>query len=129
VSEPSDEYRTGYGRPPREHQWKKGQSGNSRRRRPKRTESTVDLLDGFLTKPVQVTVNREARKVPALEAIIFQLLQKQMAGNAHASRTLLKYQEFASRNTKRRLEVTFVDNSYTRALADSSPAVSGGGHD
>jgi hypothetical protein len=41
MSQPSDEYSVGYGRPPREARWKKGQSGNPRRRKPKLREGAV----------------------------------------------------------------------------------------
>jgi hypothetical protein len=42
---------------------------------------------------------------------------KGVSGNQRALKVLLKYQEFARQNSEPRLEVTFVDNDYTRALA------------
>lgn len=121
-----DDVPTGYGNPPKEYRWKKGQSGNPRRRRARLpTESTVAMIDRLLAAPVQITINGEANKVSALEAIVFQLLQKEMAGNQQAARTLLKYREFASRNTKKKLEITFVDNPYTNALSSKSPLSAG----
>jgi hypothetical protein len=116
-----DDSRTGYANPPKEHRWKKGQSGNPRRQRAKPPESTVAMIDRLLAMPVHLTINGEAKKVTALEAIIFQLLQKEMSGNQQAARTLLKYREFASRNTKKKLEITFLDNPYTNALSSKSP--------
>ena len=44
----SDEYRVGYGHPPRQTRWKKGQSGNSRLRRPPPAESTLGIIDRLL---------------------------------------------------------------------------------
>jgi hypothetical protein len=117
VSEPSDDYRVGYGRPPLETRWRRGQSGNGRRRRPKPPESLVATIDRLLFTPLQVTLNGETKNVSALEAIILQLVQKSMAGNGRASRILLKYQEFANRNTEKKLELTFADNDYTRAFS------------
>jgi hypothetical protein len=117
-----DDSRTGYGNPPKQHRWKKGQSGNPRRQRTKPPESSVTMIDRLLAAPVHITVNGEAKKVTALEAIVFQLLQKEMAGNRQAARTLLRYREFASRNTKKNLKITFVDNPYTNALSSKSPA-------
>jgi hypothetical protein len=117
-----DDSRTGYGNPPKEYRWKKGQSGNPRRQRAKPAESTVAMIDKLLATPVHMTINGEAKKVSALEAIVFQLLQKEMSGNQQAARTLLKYREFASRNTKKRLEITFVDTAYTSALSSKSSA-------
>lgn len=117
-----DDSRTGYGNPPKEYRWKKGQSGNPRRQRVKPPESTVAMIDRLLAAPVHMTINGEAKKVIALEAIVFQLLQKEMSGNQQAARTLLKYREFASRNSRKKLEVTFVDNPYTNALSGKSSA-------
>jgi hypothetical protein len=107
VNTPSDDYRIGYRRPPREPRWKKGQSGNSRRRKPKRPESTVAIIDRLLLAPVQITLNGETKKVSALEAIVFQLLQKAMSGSGRAFRALLRYQEFASHNLEKKLELTY----------------------
>jgi hypothetical protein len=115
-----DDSPTGYGSPPKQHRWKKGQSGNPRRQRVKPPESTVAMIDRLLAAPVHITINREAKKVTALEAVVFQLLQKEMSGNQQAARTLLKYREFASRNSRKKLEVTFVDNPYTDALSSKS---------
>lgn len=120
-----DDSPTGYGNPPKKYRWKKGQSGNSRRQRAKPSESTVAVIDRLLGAPVQITINGETEAVPALEAIIFQLLQKEMSGNQQAARTLLKYREFASRSTKKKLEITFVDNSYTNALSSKLPSAGG----
>jgi hypothetical protein len=64
----------------------------------------------------------ETKEVPALEAIILQLMQKSMAGNGRATRVLLKYQELANRNLEKRLELTFVDSDYTRALTNQPAA-------
>jgi uncharacterized protein DUF5681 len=119
VNPPPDEYEVGYGRPPRETRWKKGQSGNSRPRKAKRLESTVEIIDGLLTAPVKITLNGEPTKVSALEAIVVQLILKQMSGNGQAARILLKFQEFGSRNGRKELELTFIENEYTKAFASS----------
>jgi Family of unknown function (DUF5681) len=116
VSDPSD-YRVGYGRPPLETRWRKGQSSNHPRQRPKPPESLVATIDRLLRTPLQITVNGETKRLSALEAIIMQLVQKSMSGNRRASRVLLKYQEFANRNTEKTLELTFADNDYTRAFS------------
>jgi hypothetical protein len=107
--------RVGDGRPPRGAPRTKAQSGRRRRQRP---ESTVALIDSLLLAPVQITLNGQATKVPALEAIMCQLLQKALSGSGRAFRVLLKYQEFASRHGEKKLELTFVDSEYTRAFAN-----------
>lgn len=52
-----------------------------------------------------------------LQAIIFQLLQKALAGDGKAERVSQKFEEFARRNSKAELELVFVDNAYTTAFS------------
>jgi hypothetical protein len=118
VKTPPDGYGVGYGRPPQETRWKKGQSGNSRRREPARKKRTLEVIDELLTQPLPITFMGEQKTVSKLEAIIMQLMQKQLSGSARAARILLKYEEFASANMKKRLAVRFVENDYTRAFAN-----------
>lgn len=70
--------------------------------------------------PVPITLNGETKKVPAIEAIVLQLIQQEMAGNARAARTLLKYREFANQTGEKRLEVIFIESDYTRTLSGQS---------
>jgi hypothetical protein len=81
------------------------------------------MIDRLLLAPVQITLNGETIKVSALEAIMYQLVQKVMSGNARAFRVLLKYQEFANRHAEKKLELTFVDSDYTRALATQPSSI------
>ena len=117
MTAPPDDGKIGYGRPPRHTRWKKGQSGDPRRRKPRRPEITVDLLDRLLTSKVAITLNGEPRTVPTLAAIVLLALQKAIAGDMRALRTLAKYQEFAAHHGDRKLELAFIDNDYTRSLA------------
>jgi hypothetical protein len=90
-----------------------------RRRRPKRLEGTSAILDRQLASTVSIMVNGEKIQVSADQAIILQLLQKAMAGNARAWRALLKYQELAQRRAKKSFEFTFVDSDYTTTFANT----------
>jgi hypothetical protein len=117
MSSDGDDDKTGYRRPPKHTQWKQGQSGNPKRRYPKRVENTVDLIDRLLLKPVEITVGETSRRVTTLEAILFRLWQKEVLGDARALRIRLKYEEFARQHSKPRIETVFVDNEYTMAFA------------
>jgi len=117
MNPPSDEYRVGFGRPPKETRWRKGQSGNPKRRCPARTYSTVELIDRLFASLVEVTVNGEKKTVSALEAILLQLWQKEVSGDRRALSTRLKYQEFAIQTSGKRIEMSFVDSEYTQAFA------------
>jgi hypothetical protein len=85
VTTPPDDYKVGYGRPPLETRWGKGESGNPSKK-PRRQENIVEMLDRLLLSPVKVTLNGETKRVSSLEAIISQLQVKEMSGNASASR-------------------------------------------
>jgi hypothetical protein len=117
MSPQQDDDDVGYGRPPKRTRWKKGQSGNPARRYPARSKSTVEMIDTFFLKPVEVTVDGEAKVISTLEAILMQLWLKEVSGDQRALKVRLKYQEFARQSSEPRLEVVFIDNDYTRALA------------
>jgi len=64
--------RWGHGKPPRHDDFKKGQSGNPRGRRPG-SKNLATLLESALNQPVTVTENARRRKVTKREAVIAQL--------------------------------------------------------
>jgi hypothetical protein len=115
---------SGYKRPPEKGRWKKGQSGNPRRRYPARSISAVEMIDGELLRPIDIVENGETRRVSTLEAIVLQLWRKEVSGDRRALSVRLKYQEFARQNAKQGVEITFVDSDYTRALAAGGPTAS-----
>jgi hypothetical protein len=117
MSSDGDDDETGYGKPPKHTRWKEGQSGNPKRKYTKRVETTVELIDKLLLKPVEITVGEKSRKVTTLEAILFRLWQKEVLGDARALKIRLKFQEFARQHSKPRIETVFVDNEYTAAFA------------
>lgn len=121
MSADGDDDKTGYGKPPSRTRWKEGESGNPLRRYPKRVETTVELIDRLLLKPIEITVDGKSRKVTTLEAILSRLWQKEAAGDTRALKIRLKFQEFARQHTKPRIETVFLDNEYTAAFAAIPP--------
>jgi hypothetical protein len=110
-------YRVGYRRPPIETRWKKGQSGDPRGRKPRAAESAVQTIDKLLAQPISVTLKGEAKKIPALRAILLRLQQLAVSGSARACRVIHKYEAFASKNAVKKLELAFIDSDYTRAFS------------
>jgi hypothetical protein len=117
-------YEVGYGRPPQEHRWKKGESGNPRRRYPARSLGTAQLIDHYLLSPVVVSEGGLSKKVPALKVIILQLWRQEIADHRQALVVRLKYEELARESAKRGVDIILVDSAYTRSLAaGQSPEV------
>lgn len=124
MSSPPTDDRVGYRHPPRKNRWKKGQSGNLKGRR-KKSELAITIIDRLLHSSMRITLNGEAIRVTALEAIVLQLFQKALAGDAGAKRALLKYQKFSSQNLERKRELIFVDSDYTQSLGRISGSQNG----
>lgn len=78
----------GYGKPPKRSQFQKGSSGNPRGR-PKGS-GVRSAVEKVLERTVTVTVDGQRRKVPITEALVLQLAQRGLAGDATASRDFLK---------------------------------------
>lgn len=95
--------------------------GAQRRRQKARPESTLDIIDRLLLTSVQTSLNGKATRITILAAIMYQLLQKELAGDVRAGRALLKYEELAKRGAGSRLEIEFSDSDYTRSLAGDQP--------
>ena len=100
---PDDAYEVGYGRPPHETRWKKGQSGNpGPKRRRSAAVATVEIIDRLFGEPVEIVENGVARKVSALEAILMRLWAAEMSGSKRAGRVRLQFLELVPKNDKER---------------------------
>jgi hypothetical protein len=106
-------------RPSRSTGRKHRKNSNSRngRARAKPTESQLSVIERLLRAPVVVTRDGQSEKMSTLQAIMFQLLQKALAGDGKAERVSQKFEEFARRNSIAELELVFVDNDYTTAFS------------
>jgi len=99
MSAPDDAYEVGYGRPPIETRWKKGQSGNSgpKKRKPA-SVATMEIIDRLFAEPVEIMENGVPRKVSTVEAILMRLWAAEMSGSKRAGRVRLKFQELIPKN-------------------------------
>jgi hypothetical protein len=91
ANKPDEEYRVGPGRPPREFQFKPGQSGNPKGA--KRKHPIVPDLKATLERALNGTValkqGEKERTVSKVEAGIVQLVNAFAAGDRHARRDLI----------------------------------------
>ena len=78
----------GYGRPPIEHQFRPGRSGNPTGRPKGARRFTADLLDE-LAEIVAVTNGDQKRALTKQRAIVSVLVCKALAGDAHAITTII----------------------------------------
>lgn len=81
-------YEVGYGRPPKAHRFRPGESGNPRGR-PKKTPTLYEELMKELARPVQIKMRNRTVKISKLEAILRKLLQSCLEGDTRATRLLL----------------------------------------
>lgn len=85
----TDEYKVGYGRPPKKTQFKKGRSGNPRGR-PKRSRNFKTALRDNLHTLVTVSVDGKSRQIPRAEAIALGLISGSLKGDNRARESLLR---------------------------------------
>lgn len=81
--------KVGYGKPPQHTQFRKGQSGNPRGRKPKLEPSRTKLQQqmDFLAvaeDSITITINGKAKKVSGFQAAVLKLQQKALSGDKHA---------------------------------------------
>jgi Family of unknown function (DUF5681) len=93
------DYEVGYGRPPRETRFAKGQSGNPRGR-PPGAKNLKTLLSEALNEMVVVTENGGRRKVTKRRAIITQLVNRSATADFRAIKILLDIVRDIERQTE-----------------------------
>jgi hypothetical protein len=74
-SPPRRDYEVGYGKPPKQHQFKKGQSGNPNGPKPKRQVEQVNV-GATLSQPVMVKTNQGKKLLHPLEAMLENLVRR-----------------------------------------------------
>ena len=79
-----DDYEVGYGRPPKEHQFKPGHSGN-RSGRPKRSLNLKTDLTAELKSRIQLTENGKRVSLTRQQVILKQLVAKAAKGDVRAA--------------------------------------------
>ena len=84
------EYEIGYGKPPRQTRFAKGQSGNPRGR-PPGAKNLTTLLNEALDERVLVTENGGRRKVSKRQAIVTQLVNRAATADFRAIKMLLDF--------------------------------------
>ena len=79
----------GYGRPPKEHQFKKGASGNPSGRPKSKIGGNADI-SGLLDEPVKARIDGKTRNITSFEASTRLLAKKAIDGDLQAIIKFLK---------------------------------------
>jgi hypothetical protein len=77
------DYKVGYGRPPRAHQFKPGQSGNPKGR-PRGAKGEDTIFREVISRKVPMSVDGKTRKVSAVEAVWTRVMADALKGNPKA---------------------------------------------
>jgi Family of unknown function (DUF5681) len=82
-------YTTGYRKPPKEHQFRPGQSGNASGR-PKGKKNTETLLRQILDRRIEVRNGSTTRKISVREAILTRFADSALKGDTKSAAFLLQ---------------------------------------
>jgi hypothetical protein len=78
----------GYCKPPPEHRFKSGQSGNPRGR-PKGAKNESTILNDLLHRKIDIREGGRSRKIPILEAILLRIIEDSLKGNTKSATFVL----------------------------------------
>jgi hypothetical protein len=91
----------GYGHPPREHQFKPGQSGNPRGR-PKGAKNEATILSETLNRKITKMEGGKTQKISVLNGVILRIAEDALKGNLRSAMFLLnRYATMASGESQR----------------------------
>jgi hypothetical protein len=82
-------YGVGYGRPPKQHQFQRGRSGNPKGR-PKGVKNTRSLLHEILERKVEMRSGGILRKVSVRKAMLMRFAESALKGDIKAAGFLLQ---------------------------------------
>jgi Family of unknown function (DUF5681) len=86
---PPGDYEVGYCRPPREHQFKKGEASRNPKGRPRGANRPALDLVAALMQPVTIRMKGKERKVPYPEAMIQALQGEALMGEPRPAQILI----------------------------------------
>ena len=84
----SDDYEVGYGKPPKDSQFKPGQSGNPNGRSKGARNLKTEIRE-VMQSTVTVTQDGKRKKISTRKAVVLRLTEKALSGNVQATRVLI----------------------------------------
>lgn len=91
----AEDYEVGYGKPPKKHQWKQGQSGNPSGKKGRTNKAAYvkpfsDYIVDELLKPINVKIGGKSQTIPTVQALAKRLLHDVLHANPKEMILLLK---------------------------------------
>jgi hypothetical protein len=119
MSDDDKPYDVGYGKPPPEHQFKPGQSGNPKGR-PKGPGNIYKLIAKHAAKKVTVIENGAEKKMAKIDVVISAMLNKAASGDLAAARlTLTSLFAFAAQLSEQAAQTGYSDEDLQVMLAEA----------
>ena len=84
-----NEYEVGYGKPPKESRFMKGQSGNPKGR-PSGSKNMATMFNAIARELITVTENGRTRTMTRLEAVFHRTMNLALSGDRHAMRDVVR---------------------------------------
>lgn len=100
----TNDYEIGYGKPPKDNQFKPGESGN-KKGRPKGRKNLHTLLDEILNQKIIMKENGKTIRVSKKTAMLLQLVNKGVKGDTKAILSLAPYISIADIKAEERVQV------------------------
>jgi len=85
---PKRHYTIGYGKPPKQSQWKKGQSGNPKGR-PRRDRNVSAMVATLLTQRIVVRAGKTTKRRTRLEHLVHRLFEQALEGDPRLMKMVL----------------------------------------
>ncbi len=89
---PGDGYEVGYGKPPAQHWFQPGQSGNPKGR-PRGARGGATLVNEALDETIQVSAGGRPREMKKREALLAAMIAKAIKGDVRAASLVVKLME------------------------------------
>ena len=119
------DYEVGYGKPPKEHRFKKGRSGNPKGRT-KKKKNMATVMKDLLERPMTIRQNGQERRVTFSEAFVHRLAARSLEGSPRDMIALMKAihdympEAVAKDQLPTEIRVNFVDTDGQGRPADKS---------